>query len=72
MDEWLGAGDAAFQEKAKQRMATMVQNAGILVLASHSVRLITDNCDKAIWLDRGRMAAVGPGDDVLAEMSAQP
>ncbi|MEM6625991.1 MAG: ABC transporter ATP-binding protein [Pseudomonadota bacterium] len=72
MDEWLGAGDAAFQEKAKQRMATMVQNAGILVLASHSVRLITDNCDKAIWLDRGRMAAFGPVDDVLAEMSAQP
>ena len=68
MDEWLGAGDAAFQAKARDRMSTLVADAGILVRASHDVGQIKGSCDKAIWLDRGEMVAFGPVDDVLKAM----
>ena len=32
MDEWIGAGDPAFQEKASQRMAALADRAGIVRL----------------------------------------
>lgn len=65
MDEWLGAGDPAFREKANQRMQKLVEDAGILFLASHNHNVIKRNCDRAIWLDNGVMRAFGPVDDVL-------
>ncbi|TGV62020.1 ABC transporter ATP-binding protein, partial [Mesorhizobium sp. M00.F.Ca.ET.158.01.1.1] len=33
MDEWIGAGDAAFQARAKRRMDELAEKAGIIVLA---------------------------------------
>lgn len=65
LDEWLSAGDAAFREKATNRMRTFVDKAGILVLASHSRQLLLDNCNKAIWLDKGRIRAEGDVVDLL-------
>jgi ABC-type polysaccharide/polyol phosphate transport system ATPase subunit len=60
LDEWLSAGDTAFKEKATRRMNAFVEKAGILILASHSRKLILDNCDKALWIDEGRIRAIGP------------
>jgi ABC-type polysaccharide/polyol phosphate transport system ATPase subunit len=67
LDEWLSAGDANFKEKATRRMNAFVDQAGILVLASHSRKLMLDNCDKAIWMDQGKIRASGP---VLAILDA--
>ena len=67
MDEWLGAGDAAFQKKAHERMRKLVAQAGILVLASHNHHLLQKECNKAIWLDRGRMRAFGSVGEVFEE-----
>src|SRR5258708_31990569 len=36
MDAWFLAGDAAFMEKAQQRLAGMVRAADILVLSTHN------------------------------------
>ena len=60
LDEWLSAGDAAFREKATRRMNEFVEKAGILVLASHSRKLILDNCDIGLWMEEGRLRALGP------------
>ena len=38
MDEWIVAGDAGFLAKAQHRIEAFVEQAGILVLASHSTR----------------------------------
>ncbi len=53
MDEWLGVGDAVFQKKAHERMAKFVDNARILVLASHSATILETWCNRAIRLERG-------------------
>ena len=57
MDEWLSVGDAAFAEKAKQRLSTVVDRAKILVLASHQPDLIRQQCNRIIHLDRGRLVS---------------
>lgn len=67
MDEWIGAGDAQFLEKAVRRMTSFVESAQILVLASHSATLLRRVANKAIWLESGRIRAVGAVDDLLKQ-----
>jgi ABC-type polysaccharide/polyol phosphate transport system ATPase subunit len=55
MDEWIGAGDASFQEKAQQRMQRLADHAGIVVLASHQNDLIARTCNKVLELEHGRV-----------------
>ncbi len=66
MDEWLGAGDPDFKKKASRRMDELVDQAGLLVLASHNHRLVQETCEKTIWMDRGCMRAFGPSELVVA------
>jgi ABC-type polysaccharide/polyol phosphate transport system ATPase subunit len=55
MDEWIGAGDAAFQLKAKLRMNELATKAGIIILASHQNDLIARTCNKVLELEHGRV-----------------
>jgi len=60
MDEWLAAGDASFLSKAQKRLEKFIGHSSILVLASHSMPLLEEWCNRAILLDHGRI--VGTGD----------
>ena len=55
VDEGIGAGDAAFLEKANERLQKFIQKAGILVLASHAEELVRRFCDQAIVISHGRI-----------------
>lgn len=55
MDEWLSVGDAAFNEKASQRLTKLVESAAILVIASHSPELIGKVCNRAFKLEHGKL-----------------
>jgi ABC-type polysaccharide/polyol phosphate transport system ATPase subunit len=65
MDEWIGAGDAAFIEKATRRLQEFIGRAGILVVASHSTALLRTNCNKGVLMHAGRVEAFGPIDEIL-------
>ncbi len=65
MDEWIMAGDAAFMDRAKQRLEVVVQGADILVLSSHSADVILRWCNRVIWMDGGRVRADGAPSEVL-------
>lgn len=65
LDEWLGAGDMDFKDKATDRMNDLVSEAGIVVLATHNVPLMKKVCNKAVWLERGKLMAKGEIDDVI-------
>ena len=67
LDEGIGAVDAAFLERARDRLADLVKRAGLLVFASHSEDFLRQLCDSAVWLEHGRVRAQGPLDDVLRE-----
>lgn len=57
MDEWLAVGDEAFRHKAQNRLATLVNEAKILVLASHDESLIRSNCNKLMRLSHGQIVS---------------
>jgi ABC-2 type transport system ATP-binding protein/lipopolysaccharide transport system ATP-binding protein len=65
MDEWISAGDAEFFHRAEARLHALVERAGILVLASHSIDLIRRYCNKVLWLEHGRLKAIGETEEVL-------
>jgi lipopolysaccharide transport system ATP-binding protein len=67
MDEWVGAGDSEFMGKAKERMHSRVGGSKIVVLASHSVGLLRDVCNKGIVLEGGRLVYAGEISDALKE-----
>lgn len=64
MDEWLGTGDAEFVHKAQQRLTELVGRTKILVLASHSPDMVKAVCNKACWLEGGRVAMFGSAEEV--------
>ncbi|NHK29512.1 ABC transporter ATP-binding protein [Parvularcula flava] len=70
MDEWLGVGDAEFRAKSAERMTEMSSSSGILVLATHNERLSMENCNLGLWIDRGRMKALGNVEEVWAQYKA--
>jgi lipopolysaccharide transport system ATP-binding protein len=72
MDEWFLAGDAAFLEKARQRMEDMVQSADILVLSTHNDVIVREWCTRVIWLEKGRIRADGPVAEVLEQYLGAP
>jgi len=67
LDEGIGAVDAAFLEKSKQRLVELVERAGLLVFASHSEEFLRQLCDTALWLEHGQVRAHGDLEDVLRQ-----
>jgi lipopolysaccharide transport system ATP-binding protein len=67
MDEWIGAGDASFILKAKQRLSGRVDGAKVVVLASHNFQLMRDVCNKGLLLEGGRVVYFGDIADTLRE-----
>jgi lipopolysaccharide transport system ATP-binding protein len=70
MDEWLATGDAQFIGKAQARMYELVGQTGILVLASHSLSLMQQVCNRACWMHHGEVRMWGDIDTVLDAYTA--
>jgi lipopolysaccharide transport system ATP-binding protein len=65
VDEVLSTGDATFRQKAKERMLDTMSRAKILVLVLHDLQAIIEICDRAIYVNKGRIEADGePGEIV--------
>ena len=58
MDEWLSVGDADFVTKAKVRLTSLVDKARLVVIASHDHTIISDQCNKVIRLEHGKILSV--------------
>jgi ABC-type polysaccharide/polyol phosphate transport system ATPase subunit len=65
LDEIFAAGDARFIAKARRRMREMVEASHILVFVSHSDELIREFCNKAVFLNAGRIVSAGSVDEIL-------
>jgi len=57
IDEGIGAGDAAFQEKAEKRIGRLFERTRIVLLASHSNDLIRRFCNRIIEMHHGTVAS---------------
>ena len=65
VDEILSVGDERFQRKSRARMLEMMQSAGTTVLfVSHNLGQLRQMCDRVIWLDHGRIRAIGDAQSI--------
>nr|WP_245232243.1 ABC transporter ATP-binding protein [Thiorhodococcus minor] len=70
LDEGIGAGDAAFLHKARERLARFTEKVSIIVLSSHSDELVRNMCSKAILMEHGQVVHAGPTEAVLERYKA--
>jgi lipopolysaccharide transport system ATP-binding protein len=66
VDEALSVGDAAFQEKCRQRMDALIKDGRTLLLVSHAGKLLGEVCQRCIYLEGGRIAFDGEREAGLA------
>lgn len=76
LDEVFGGGDVGFQEKALQRLGSLIERTRIVIMVSHSMEIIERFCNRAIWVRDGHVAGDGPPkaiiSDYLAAIPAAP
>jgi lipopolysaccharide transport system ATP-binding protein len=65
LDEVFAVGDTAFQHKCLDSLYRYRQNGGTMLLVSHDLGSIQTQCDRVIWLDRGRIGDQGRPTDVI-------
>jgi lipopolysaccharide transport system ATP-binding protein len=65
LDEVLAVGDAAFQKKCFGKMGEVSGSGRTILFVSHNMGAVMSLCQKAIWLDSGRVKQVGPSREVI-------
>jgi ABC-type polysaccharide/polyol phosphate transport system ATPase subunit len=65
IDEEVGAGDAAFQEKFSARVNSFLRKAGLLVIASHSTKILRQYCTRGLVLVHGEPRMLGDLEEAL-------
>jgi len=66
LDEVLAVGDLRFQQRCMDFVAERRRRGTAVVLASHSLEQVAEECDRAMWLHRGKVRAVGSAESVVA------
>lgn len=65
LDEALAVGDRAFRKRSIDAMRNKIDGAGTLFFVSHQPGQIRKTCERAIWLEDGRMRADGTVEEIL-------
>ena len=65
IDEALATGDAKFRRRSEERILTLREQAGTVFLVSHGLGIIRDTCNRAIWLEKGKIVLDGDADLVV-------
>ena len=67
VDEALSVGDTRFQSKCFARMSEIRSSGGTVLFVSHTPEQIAHHCNRALWLERGRVAGQ---DDAMSALQA--
>ncbi|MGY2258332.1 ABC transporter ATP-binding protein [Pseudomonas sp. SDO55104_S430] len=67
VDEALSVGDARFQAKCLDRIKQMKDSGVSILFVSHDVAAVRTLCDRALWLDKGIVRAIGDVFPVTAQ-----
>ena len=65
VDEVLAVGDEAFQQKCMDRIFEMKRNGVSILLVSHELGAIERLMSRALWLNKGVVAAIGSPREVI-------
>lgn len=67
VDEVLAVGDVAFRRKCYQHMAQLMERGTALILVTHNLGQVLTLCERAVVLDRGRVAFDGPAAEAVSK-----
>tara|TARA_R110002124_G_scaffold64780_6_gene176791 strand:+ start:1852 stop:2688 length:837 start_codon:yes stop_codon:yes gene_type:complete len=65
IDEILSVGDAHFREKAETAMKSRITGGQTVVFVSHMAEQVKKLCDRVVWLEHGKVVAIGPAIEVV-------
>lgn len=75
IDEVIAVGDEDFQRRCFDYIADLRARGSTIVIVTHSMNIVNDRCDEAMWLDHGNVQMIGPAnkvvDSYLARVNAQ-
>jgi teichoic acid transport system ATP-binding protein len=60
VDEALSTGDEVFRGRSEERIRSVLDGAGTVLIVSHSMVAVQDLCTRGIWLHEGRVHMDGP------------
>ncbi len=67
LDEVLSVGDERFQRKCAERITDFRRNGVTILFVSHGLNSVGGLCEKVLWLENGRIKAIGPAGAVISE-----
>ncbi len=59
LDEVLSVGDEFFRKKSLKRISEMIHGGSTVLLVSHSLQTIMQNCSKVVWIEQGNIQMIG-------------
>jgi teichoic acid transport system ATP-binding protein len=65
IDEALATGDAEFRRRSENRIQELREEAGTVFLVSHSLGTVRETCERAIWLEEGKVVMDGDSETVV-------
>lgn len=65
IDEALATGDAAFRKTSEAKIQQLRNDAAAVVIVSHTLSDVENNCNRAIWIDKGTLKLDGDVEPVL-------
>jgi len=65
IDEALSVGDARFKKKSFEKIRSLCDQAGTILIVSHALRTVRELCSEVLWLHQGQVAMHGNPDAVI-------
>lgn len=59
LDEVLSVGDEFFRKKSLKRIKEMIHGGSTVLMVSHGMNTILENCSKVVWIEKGVLRMVG-------------
>jgi len=66
LDEVLSVGDESFKNKCQKRIDKLWDHHTTILVVSHGLEFIQQSCERAIWLDRGKIRFAGSTEETIA------
>jgi lipopolysaccharide transport system ATP-binding protein len=67
IDEVLAVGDAEFQKKCLGKMGEVARGGRTVLFVSHNMSAVQGLCNRAIWLDNGKVCGIGDVSEWVAK-----
>lgn len=67
LDENLSIGDKNFQKKSGDKIQEFFKLGKTIIIVSHNMRFLKENCERVIWLDHGKIVKDGNSKKVIAQ-----